>query len=234
MNDNPYDEEKKERSDILSQQYEAVYGARAEQRLARRRLLRRSILVAGGLFVGVSSAGALSMLYPGLTGQFGSALDIGIKASFPPATPDAFDLNRAGVFYQESARAFIIHLARETRYLLTGNALESQLADEWFTRDNDGSYWLALYRRCPHMGTAVAFRNECHSFKCPSHGAHFHGDGEYLDGPSPRNMDRFPLSLSNDHVFVDTSRLIQAPRTVDNAGVDSIPRLLASPGPCSM
>jgi cytochrome b6-f complex iron-sulfur subunit len=231
MSNDRYDEENNG-SDILSQQYEALYGAEAARRQARRRLLRRSILVAGGLFIGASSAGALAMLYPTLNGRFGGALDVGLKASFPAATPDMFQLNRAGIFYQESARAFIIHLARETSYLLRGQELEQQLAAERFTRDNDGSYWLALYRRCPHLGTTIAFRNDCHSFKCPSHGAHFHGDGEYLDGPSPRNMDRFPLSFDREHVLVDTSQLLRVPRTVDNSRPDSIPRLLLSPGPC--
>ncbi len=237
MRNVPSDWDTNERSAIPPQQYEALYGAEADeiarQRLARRRFLRRSILAVGGLSIVASGAGALYMLYPTLAGQFGSTLDIGPKASFPAATPDTFKLNRTGVFYQESARAFIVHLANETRYLLAGNSLESQLADEWFTRDRDGSYWLALYQRCTHLGTTVAFRDECLSFKCPSHGAHFHCDGEYLDGPAPRNMDRFPLSFNNEHVLVDTSQLIHVPMTGYHPGLDSIPRLLPLPqGPC--
>lgn len=237
MRNVPYDGENNERPAMTPQQYESLHEAEvaeiASQRLARRRFLRRSILAVGGLFIVASGAGALYMLYPTLAGQFGSALDIGPKASFPAATPSTFQFNRAGVFYQESARAFIVHLAEETRYLLTDNSLESQLADEWFTHDSDGSYWLALYQRCTHLGTTVAFRNDCLSFKCPSHGAHFHCDGEYLDGPAPRNMDRFLLSFNNEHVLVDTSRLIHVPRTSDYSGSESNPRLLPLPqAPC--
>lgn len=237
MSNVPSDWENNERSAIIPQQYETLYGAEAakiaRQRLARRRFLRRSILAVGGLSLVASGAGALYMLYPTLTGQFGSTLDIGPKAYFPAATPDTFQLNRAGVFYQESARAFIVHLAKETRYLLAGNSLEGQLTAEWFTRDRDGSYWLALYQRCTHLGTTVAFRAECLSFKCPSHGAHFHGDGEYLDGPAPRNMDRFPLSFNHERILVDTSHLIHVPMTGYQPGPDSIPRLLPLPqAPC--
>jgi cytochrome b6-f complex iron-sulfur subunit len=78
------------------------------------------------------------------------------------------------------AKTYVVHLAKETRYLLAGNSLEKQLAEELFVRDTDGSYWLALYQRCVHLGTTVAFRDDCKSFKCPSHGAHYHCDGEYL------------------------------------------------------
>lgn len=234
MRNVPSDWDNNKRPAITPQQYEFLYGAEAAeiagQRLTRRRFLRRSILAVGGLSIVASGAGALYMLYPTLAGQFGSTVDIGPKAFFPAATPDTFKLNRAGVFYQESARAFIVHLAKETRYLLTGNSLEGQLADEWFTRDRDGSYWLALYQRCTHLGTTVVFRDECLSFKCPSHGAHFHCDGEYLDGPAPRNMDRFPLSFNNEHILVDTSQLIHVPMTGYS---DGIPRLLPLPqGPC--
>lgn len=229
MKNNSYDGDENEKPAISSQSYEAMYGTEAgkmaRQRLMRRRFLRRSILAVAGLSVVTGGAGTLYMLYPTLTGQFGGTLDIGLKADFPAATPDMFQLNHAGVFYQESARAFIVHLAKETGYLLTGSPLASQLSSQWFTRDKDGSYWLALYRRCTHLGTTVAFRNDCLSFKCPSHGAHFHCDGEYLDGPAPANMDRFPLSFNAEHILVDTSRLIHVARTA----YDSSSRLLPLP-----
>jgi cytochrome b6-f complex iron-sulfur subunit len=183
----------------------------ARQRLARRRFLRRSTLTVLSLSTTVSVAGALHLLYPGLAQHIGDLLDIGSKADFPAATPDLFKLNHAGVFYQPVAKTYVVHLAKETRYLLTGNSLEKQLAEELFVRDMDGSYWLALSQRCVHLGTTVAFRDDCKSFKCPSHGAHYHCDGEYLDGPAPRSMDRFPLSFHNDHLLVNTSQIMQTP-----------------------
>lgn len=112
----------------------------ARLRASRRRFLRRSMLAVGGLAATASVAGALYMLYPGLAGQFGGMLSAGIKADFLAATPEKFKLDQAGVFYQETARAFLVHLDRETRYLLAGSAFENQLADNLFTRDTDGSY----------------------------------------------------------------------------------------------
>lgn len=239
MGNVPGKQDNEEQPSLIAQHYEFLREAEVaemtRQRFARRRFLRRSVLAVGGLVVVAGGAGALSMLYPTLAGQFGGTIDLGPKTIFPAATPDRFKLNQAGVFYQESARAFIVHLARETRYLLTGSSLESQLVDERFTRDADGSYWLALYQRCTHLGTTVAFRNECLSFKCPSHGAHFHCDGEYLDGPAPRSMDRFPLSFNGDRILVDTSQLISVPHPQSDymPQSDGTPRLLPIPqGPC--
>jgi cytochrome b6-f complex iron-sulfur subunit len=208
----------------LSEADEAV-----RQRLARRRFLRRSILAVGGLSVVAVGAGALYMMYPALSGQFGSTLDLGPKANFPAATPDMLRLNNAGVFFAETARAFIVHLDKGTHFLLTGGSLEDQLAEEQVTRDPDGSFWLALYWRCVHLGTPVAFRNDCLSFKCPSHGARFHCDGEYLSGPAPRNMDRFPLSFSGEHVLIDTGRLLHVSRSSDESWSGTLPRLLPIP-----
>ncbi len=63
-------------------------------------------------------------------------------------------------------------------------------AQDW-VKDSDGTYWLALYQVCVHLGCKVPFRDDCHSFKCPCHGSHYNIDGEYLDGPAPRSLDRF-------------------------------------------
>jgi cytochrome b6-f complex iron-sulfur subunit len=116
---------------------------------------------------------------------------------------------------------------------VTGKSLQDRLDDEWFIHDRDGSYWLALFQRCTHLGTTIAFYDTCLSFKCPSHGAHFHCDGEYLDGPAPRNMDRFPLSLREGHVLIDTSRIIHVPRSRNQAGPEGPLRLLPVPAlPC--
>jgi cytochrome b6-f complex iron-sulfur subunit len=135
---------------------------------------------------------------------------VGIKTDFPAATPDKFKLNVAGVFYKQLAKTYVVHLAKETSYFLTGTLLQNQLAIEVFVHDTDGSYWLALYQRCVHLGTKVAFRDDCLSFKCPSHGAWYNCDGEYLSGPAPRSMDRFPLLFEDENVLVDTSRIISS------------------------
>src|SRR5215472_9729418 len=89
---------------ITPQQYEILHGGGAEaseiaqQRLSRRRFLRRSMLTVWGVSTTAAVAGALYMLYPSLSGQFGSPQNVGKKSDFAAAVPDKFAQNQAGVF----------------------------------------------------------------------------------------------------------------------------------------
>lgn len=200
-------------SPITPQQYEVLHGRGAEaaeiakQHLSRRRFLRRSLLSVWGLSATASVSGALSMLYPNLAGQFGSLLTVGRKVDFPEAKPQNFKLDTAGIFYQRAAKAYVVHLDKDTAFLLQGPILESQLAAETVVKDTDGSYWIALFQRCVHLGCTVPFRDDCVSFKCPCHGSHYNVNGEFLDGPAPRSLDRFALSFSGENVVIDTGTL---------------------------
>ncbi len=163
-------------------------------------------------------------LYPTQASHFGGAMTIGLKSDFPAATPQECELDRVGVFYRAEARAYIVHLSAETEFLLSGSALADALLAGSIRQDSDGSYWLALYQACVHLGTTVNFLLACRSFKCPSHGAHFHCDGEYIDGPGPRSLDRFPIAFDGANVIVNSGRLNQS---VGRPGPGS--RLLAVP-----
>jgi cytochrome b6-f complex iron-sulfur subunit len=147
------------------------------------------------------------MLYPNLAGQFGSTLTVGTKADFPAAKPIDFKIGQAGVFYRQIAKTYIVHLEKDTEFLLKGTSLGDQLASETIVKDSDGSYWIALYQRCVHLGCTVPFRDDCVSFKCPCHGSHYNVTGEFLDGPAPRSLDRFALSFNGQDVVVDTATL---------------------------
>jgi len=147
------------------------------------------------------------MLYPNLAGQFGSLLTVGTKAAFPAAPPGDFKINQAGVFYQQAAKTYVIHLDKATQFSLQGKTLADQLTSESAVKDTDGSYWIGLYQRCVHLGCTVPFRDDCISFKCPCHGSHYNVTGEYLDGPAPRSLDRFALSFNGEDVVIDTGTL---------------------------
>jgi cytochrome b6-f complex iron-sulfur subunit len=149
----------------------------------------------------------LATLYPDLTGQFGAMLTVGKKSDFPATRIAKLQIGVAGVFYHPLAKTYIVHLDKTTEWLLFGTTLQKKFAEEMIVVDSDGSYWVALYQRCVHLGCTVTFRDDCVSFKCPCHGAHFNCDGEYLDGPAPRSMDRFPLSFDGENVVVDTGHV---------------------------
>ena len=199
---------------ITPQQYEVLHGGGAEaaeiakQRLSRRRFLRRSMLAVWGLSTTAAVSGALYMLYPSLATGFGAPITVGKKSDFPPAAKLAdFKLNFVGVFYNQNARTYVMHLAPNTEFLLNGQLLSEQLSSESVTKDKDGSYWIGLYQRCVHLGCTVPFRNDCTSFKCPCHGSHYNVTGEWLDGPAPRSLDRFSVRFNIDDVIVDTGTL---------------------------
>jgi cytochrome b6-f complex iron-sulfur subunit len=230
---------------ITPQQYEVLHGGGAEaaelaeKRLSRRRFLRRSMLAVWGVSTVAAVAGALDMLYPTINSQsstvggsqFGGLITVGTKSQFPAAEPKDFQLDTKGVFHAITARTYVIHLAASTNFLLSGVDLQGLLNNESIVKDSDGSYWIALYQRCVHLGCTVPFRNDCDSFKCPCHGSHYNVDGEYLDGPAPRSLDRFQLSFNGNDVVVNTgvlnssvlhpdptTRLIQVPAVACSAG----------------
>jgi cytochrome b6-f complex iron-sulfur subunit len=219
-----------DRPPITPQQYEVLHGGGAEaaeiakQRLSRRRFLRRSMLAVWGLSTAASVAGALYMLYPGLSSGFGGLQTVGAKTDFPAGTPAQAKLNQATVFRVPTARTYLVHLTKDTPFLLKGQTLKDQLDSETIVQDSDGTYWMALYQRCVHLGCTVPFRDDCVSFKCPCHGSHYNVDGEFLDGPAPRSLDRFQLTFNGNQVVVNTGAIND---TVPHP--DSTTRLIAAP-----
>jgi cytochrome b6-f complex iron-sulfur subunit len=199
------------------QEYEVLTGGGAESaELAKRGLSRRRVLrlaVGAGLaLVGAEATyGALTMLYPNLAGQFGSVITLKPKSNYVPAPQGKFTQDQKGVFYEQAAKSYIIHLdpTGGTVFLLHGQQLVNQMAAENWVKDSDGTYWLALYQVCVHLGCKYPFRDDCQSFKCPCHGSHYNVDGEYLDGPAPRSTDRFEMSFVGGNVTVNTGKLNQ-------------------------
>jgi len=70
---------------------------------------------------------------------------------------------------------------------------------------------LALYQKCPHLGCRVPFCSSSKRFECPCHGSVFNIKGEYIKGPAPRGMDRFPVEVAKNQVLVDTGTVVEGP-----------------------
>jgi len=195
------------------QEYEILSGGGAESAemsrrgLSRRQVLRRAVTITLGLVGAEATFGALTMFYPNLAGKFGSAIQLKSKDSYPAAVQDEFAIDQKGMFYESAAKTYLMHL-KNPNFQQSGQNLQNLLdAENWVKDDDGGTYWLALYQVCVHLGCKVPFRDDCHSFKCPCHGSHYNVDGEYLDGPAPRSLDRFEMSFSDGNVVVDTGKL---------------------------
>ncbi|HLJ81474.1 MAG TPA: ubiquinol-cytochrome c reductase iron-sulfur subunit [Ktedonobacterales bacterium] len=218
------------------QEYEVLTGGGAESAentrrgISRRQLLRRATGLSLAVLGGSATYAALTMLYPNLAGQFGSVIQLKPKDSYPAALQGAFALDQKGVFYEQAAKTYVIHLAQGTKFLLSGQNLTDQMTAESWTVDKDGTYWVALYQVCVHLGCKYPFRDDCQSFKCPCHGSHYNVDGEYLDGPAPRSADRFSMSFDGSgNVLVDTGKLNQHVNRPDAATrILTVPNILCS------
>ncbi len=64
---------------------------------------------------------------------------------------------------------------------------------------------VALSEKCTHLGCRVPFCDSSGQFECPCHGSVFNRVGDYLAGPAPRGMDRYPVDLDPDGLlYIDT------------------------------
>ena len=78
----------------------------------------------------------------------------------------------------------------------------------YLVRLEDGGF-LAIYRRCTHLGCAVPFDQGAGQFVCPCHGSEFTSDGDVLNPPAPRPLDLFALTINDGEIIVDTGTIIQ-------------------------
>ncbi len=71
-------------------------------------------------------------------------------------------------------------------------------------QDNpQGRFWLthteigiaALYKVCTHLGCLFKWVETNDRFECPCHGSKFEAGGLYIEGPAPRSLDRFEITV---------------------------------------
>ncbi len=74
----------------------------------------------------------------------------------------------------------------------------------WMSNTEEGA--TAIYKVCTHLGCLYGWSDQADRFVCPCHGSQFHKDGQYIAGPAPRNLDRFPIQVvSNGQVIAETN-----------------------------
>jgi cytochrome b6-f complex iron-sulfur subunit len=78
----------------------------------------------------------------------------------------------------------------------------------YLARLEDGGF-LALARKCTHLGCTVPWVAKENKFACPCHGSAFDITGNVISPPAPRALDIYPVTIENDMVKVDTSRPVK-------------------------
>jgi cytochrome b6-f complex iron-sulfur subunit len=78
----------------------------------------------------------------------------------------------------------------------------------YLSRLADGGF-LALYRKCTHLGCSVPWDQPARQFLCPCHASAFDATGEVLNPPAPRPLDLFPVLIEDGLVKVDTGQVMR-------------------------
>lgn len=80
-----------------------------------------------------------------------------------------------------------------------------------------GKFWLvnttdegvkAIYMVCTHLGCLYKWEQANWRFECPCHGSKFTREGLYIEGPAPRSLDTFLVTVENGEVAVDTGKKV--------------------------
>ena len=92
-----------------------------------------------------------------------------------------------------------------------GSVTEFPEGNFFLARAQDGGF-LALYKRCPHLGCSVDWVEEDERFYCPCHASSFSVYGDHENDASPRALDTFPVSFKDGVVLVDTTKIVKRER----------------------
>jgi cytochrome b6-f complex iron-sulfur subunit len=78
----------------------------------------------------------------------------------------------------------------------------------YLSRLEDGGF-LAISRRCTHLGCTVPWVEKEKNFVCPCHASTFDIRGNVINSPAPRALDIYRIVIENNVVKVNTSNPIR-------------------------
>jgi len=78
----------------------------------------------------------------------------------------------------------------------------------YLVRLENGGF-LALSRKCTHLGCTVPWSSRDVRFVCPCHASVYDIRGEVVTAPAPRPLDLHPVFIENNIVKVDTNQVVK-------------------------
>lgn len=78
----------------------------------------------------------------------------------------------------------------------------------YLARLQDGGF-LALHRKCTHLGCTVPWIPDEQRFVCPCHASAFDIRGDVLSAPAARALELFTVRIDNGIVKVDTTKPVR-------------------------
>jgi cytochrome b6-f complex iron-sulfur subunit len=169
--------------------------------VTRRQFFNRGVLGVFGIFLAQFGIAALAFMWPKLrSGGFGSKVNAGKLEDIEKEVflPDG----RIAPLFVSAAQAYVLPFQGE----VAGSSFEGLPVV--------AGGLIALWQRCVHLGCRVPECTSSQGFECPCHGSKYNYHGEYEDGPAPRNLDRFVVTLNeNNELIIDTGQVIQTARS---------------------
>jgi cytochrome b6-f complex iron-sulfur subunit len=166
--------------------------------VSRRQFFNRGIVTFFGLGLSGFGAACLAFLWPQLGVGFGAVIPIGSTADVDTKIAEG-----RGFAYYPEGRMWVTH------YPATALGAARGVYDQELEGMEAG--YTALYQKCVHLGCRVPECTTSQWFECQCHGSQYNRNGEKKGGPAPRGLDRFPLTVSNGNVSVDTGIIITGP-----------------------
>jgi cytochrome b6-f complex iron-sulfur subunit len=173
---------------------------RATAPMSRRDFFRKSLLVSLLVFGAQFGGATIAFLWPNLKGGFGSLINAGaisdIRGQISSTNQPYY--NGAGRFYVWDYGAGYkgVDAAAGVDYSASGYVADGLMA---------------IYQRCAHLGCRVPFCTSSQWFECPCHGSKYNVAGEWQLGPAPNGLQRFPVSIKDGSLLVDTGTINPGP-----------------------
>lgn len=171
--------------------------------VTRRQFLNRAYLAGVAVALSNFALASLDFLWPRSSGGYGGKIVMG----------DAVQLRNQ----LDATRTPILNT--DTDVLPPGIALmtyegtpqAAEAIPAYVLANTANTGFVALYRKCVHLGCTVPFCTSSKWFECPCHGSKYSINGEYRAGPAPRSLDRFRVDIVGGRVVVDTATVITGP-----------------------
>lgn len=85
----------------------------------------------------------------------------------------------------------------------------------WVVRDEENKIF-AIKAVCTHLGCTPNWIESRNKFKCPCHGSGFLRSGLNVEGPAPRPLDRYKITLGDDQqILIDKSIIYKGVPSMD-------------------
>jgi cytochrome b6-f complex iron-sulfur subunit len=168
--------------------------------VTRRQVLNRGIVGTFALTLSAFGAACVGMLWPSLSGGFGSKIKVGKLDDIMQQIDQ-----KKEPFYLAAGRLYINPYPKED-----ADKAKKVVAYAAVVEGYQAGV-VALYQKCVHLGCRVPWCKTSQWFECPCHGSQYNRVGEKKGGPAPRGLDRFAASVEGGFVVVDTKTVIPGP-----------------------